>query len=163
MTGFQLPYAHSDSPLPKTGPQAIIGLLPRTQGFGPKATTLIKVKPRYETTDPTVDSQIIQMKSAGCDVFIAIAIPKFEAQAIRKVAEIEWKPVFITHGIAASVGAAFKPAGLGKPHPSCSAYDCTTGSRCAALPRPPVEDLVAGPERHRAVLARMRGGGVILR
>jgi branched-chain amino acid transport system substrate-binding protein len=81
-------------------------------GFGPKATSLIKVKAPYETTDPTVDSQIIQMKSAGCDVFIAIAIPKFEAQAIRKVAEIEWKPLFITNGIAASVGAAFKPAGL---------------------------------------------------
>jgi branched-chain amino acid transport system substrate-binding protein len=81
-------------------------------GFGDKAASLIKVKASYETTDPTVDSQIIQMKSAGCNVFIAIAIPKFEAQAIRKAAEIEWKPLFITNGIAASVGAAFKPAGL---------------------------------------------------
>jgi branched-chain amino acid transport system substrate-binding protein len=81
-------------------------------GFGSKAASLIKAKTSYETTDPTVDSQIIQMKSAGCDAFVLIAIPKFEAQAIRKVAEIEWKPLFITNGIAASVGAAFKPAGL---------------------------------------------------
>jgi ABC-type branched-subunit amino acid transport system substrate-binding protein len=81
-------------------------------GFGAKAASLIKVKASYETTDPTVDSQIIQMKAAGCDAFIAIAIPKFEAQAIRKAAEIKWKPLFITNGIAASVGAAFKPAGL---------------------------------------------------
>jgi ABC-type branched-subunit amino acid transport system substrate-binding protein len=81
-------------------------------GLGAKAASLIKVKASYETTDPTVDSQIVQMKGAGCDVLITIAIPKFEAQAIKKVAEIEWKPLFITNGIAASVGAAFKPAGL---------------------------------------------------
>jgi branched-chain amino acid transport system substrate-binding protein len=82
------------------------------EGFGAKAASLIKLQASYETTDPTVDSQIIQMKAAGCDVFIAIAIPKFEAQAIKKAAEIKWKPLFITNGIAASVGAAFKPAGL---------------------------------------------------
>jgi ABC-type branched-subunit amino acid transport system substrate-binding protein len=81
-------------------------------GLGDKAASMIKVQASYETTDPTVDSQIIQMKALGCDVFVLIAIPKFEAQAIRKAAEIEWKPLFITNGIAASVGAAFKPAGL---------------------------------------------------
>jgi branched-chain amino acid transport system substrate-binding protein len=81
-------------------------------GLGDKTATLIKVKASYETTDPTVDSQIIQMKAEGCDTLITIAIPKFEAQAIKKVAEIEWKPLFITNGVAASVGAAFKPAGL---------------------------------------------------
>jgi ABC-type branched-subunit amino acid transport system substrate-binding protein len=81
-------------------------------GFGDKAASLIKVKASYETTDATVDSQIIQMKGTGCDTFLLIAIPKFEALAIRKVAEIEWKPLFVTNGIAASVGAAFKPAGL---------------------------------------------------
>jgi len=52
------------------------------------------------------------MEAAGCDTFILMAIPKFEALAIRKTAEIKWKPLFITNGIAASVGAAFKPAGL---------------------------------------------------
>jgi len=91
------------------GKDYLNGLL---DGLGGKAASLVKVKVSYETTDPTVDSQIIQMSAAGCDVFLLIAIPKFEAQAIRKVAEIEWKPLFITNGIAASVGAAFKPAGL---------------------------------------------------
>ncbi|HVH77366.1 MAG TPA: ABC transporter substrate-binding protein [Stellaceae bacterium] len=81
-------------------------------GLGAKAASLIKLKASYETTDTTVDSQIIQMKAMGCDAFLLIAIPKFEAQAIKKMAEIKWKPLFITNGIAASVGAAFKPAGL---------------------------------------------------
>jgi branched-chain amino acid transport system substrate-binding protein len=91
------------------GKDYLDGLL---DGLGDKAASMIKLKASYETTDPTVDSQIVQMKAEGCDVFFMIAIPKFEAQAIRKVAEIEWKPLFITNGIAASVGAAFKPAGL---------------------------------------------------
>ena len=105
-------------------PAAKIGVLYQNDDFGKdyldglvdalgaKAASLIKVKASYETTDPTVDSQIVQMKSAGCDTFVLIAIPKFEALAIRRVAEIEWKPLFISNGIAASVGAAFKPAGL---------------------------------------------------
>ncbi|MBV8090532.1 MAG: ABC transporter substrate-binding protein [Alphaproteobacteria bacterium] len=81
-------------------------------GLGTKAASLITVNASYETTDTTVDSQILQMQAAGCDTFILIAIPKFEALAIRKAAEIKWKPLFITNGIAATVGAAFKPAGL---------------------------------------------------
>jgi branched-chain amino acid transport system substrate-binding protein len=81
-------------------------------GLGAKAASLIKVKTTYETTDPTVDSQIVRMQGEGCDTLVCIAIPKFEALAIKKAAGIEWKPLFITDGIAASVGAAFKPAGL---------------------------------------------------
>ncbi|MGH7085111.1 MAG: ABC transporter substrate-binding protein, partial [Acetobacteraceae bacterium] len=81
-------------------------------GLGSKAASMVKLKASYETTDPTVDSQIVALKAAGCDVLVVIAIPKFGAQAIRKVAEIEWKPLFIMNGIAASVGATFKPAGL---------------------------------------------------
>jgi branched-chain amino acid transport system substrate-binding protein len=91
------------------GKDYLNGLL---DGLGTKAASLIKVKALYETMDITVDSQIVQMQAEGCDVFFLIAIPKFEAQAIRKVAQIKWKPLFITNGIAASVGAAFKPAGL---------------------------------------------------
>ena len=54
-------------------------------GLGAKAASLIKAEASYETTDPTVDSQIIELQAAGCDVLITIAIPKFGAQAIRKV------------------------------------------------------------------------------
>ncbi|HML10771.1 MAG TPA: ABC transporter substrate-binding protein, partial [Stellaceae bacterium] len=81
-------------------------------GLGDKADALIKVKSSYETTDTTVDSQIVEMKAAGCDVLVTIAIPKFGAQAVRKVAEIEWHPLHILNGIASSVGATLKPAGL---------------------------------------------------
>ena len=66
----------------------------------------------YETTDPTVDLQIISMKAAGADVFVNTGIPKFAAQAIRKAAEIEWKPLHILSSVGNSVGATLKPAGL---------------------------------------------------
>jgi branched-chain amino acid transport system substrate-binding protein len=91
------------------GKDYVNGLL---DGLGAKAASLIKVKASYETTDSTVESQIAQMQGTGCDVFFVVAIPKFEALAISRVAEVAWKPLFITNGIAASVGAAFKPAGL---------------------------------------------------
>jgi ABC-type branched-subunit amino acid transport system substrate-binding protein len=81
-------------------------------GLGNKAASMIKVKNSYETTDTTVDSQIVEMQAAGCDVLVTIAIPKFGAQAIRKVGEIAWKPLHILNGIASSVGVTLKPAGL---------------------------------------------------
>jgi branched-chain amino acid transport system substrate-binding protein len=81
-------------------------------GLGDKAASMIKAKDSYETTDTTVDSQIVDLKAAGCDVLVTIGIPKFGAQAIRKVAQIEWKPLHILNGIASSVGVTLKPAGL---------------------------------------------------
>src|SRR5271167_3640611 len=81
-------------------------------GLGSKAASMIKMTTSYETTDATVDSQILELHATGCDVLITIAIPKFGAQAIRKVAEIEWKPLHILNGIASSVGVTLKPAGL---------------------------------------------------
>ena len=81
------------------------------EGLGSKAS-MIKLKTSYETTDPTVDTQIVELQAAGCDVLITIAIPKFGAQAIRRIAQVEWKPVHIFCGIASSVGATLKPAGL---------------------------------------------------
>ncbi|MBV8937594.1 MAG: ABC transporter substrate-binding protein [Alphaproteobacteria bacterium] len=81
-------------------------------GLGDKAKSTIVVEASYETTDPTIDSQIIGMKSAGVDVFVNTAIPKFAAQAIRKAVELEWKPLHILSGIGNSVAATLKPAGL---------------------------------------------------
>ena len=83
-----------------------------TDGLGAKATLMILVEASYETTDPTVDSQVIGMKAAGCDVFVNTAIPKFAAQSIKKAAEIEWKPLHILSSIGNSVAATLKPAGL---------------------------------------------------
>ena len=81
-------------------------------GLGDKAKSMVIVEASYETTDPTVDSQVIDMKSKGVDVFVNTGIPKFAAQAIRKAAEIGWKPLHVLSSIGNSVGATLKPAGL---------------------------------------------------
>jgi len=83
-----------------------------SDGLGDKAASMILVKASYESSDPTVDSQIVSMKEAGCDVIVNTAISKFAAQAIKKAAEIDWKPVHILSGVGNSVGATLKPAGL---------------------------------------------------
>src|SRR6266513_315042 len=77
-----------------------------------KAMSMRVVEAPYETTAPQVDSQIISMKSAGADVFVNTGIPKFAAQAIKKAAEIDWKPFHILSSVGNSVGAALKPAGV---------------------------------------------------
>jgi branched-chain amino acid transport system substrate-binding protein len=66
----------------------------------------------YEATDPTIDSQIVSLRGAGADVLYDITIAKFSAQAIKKVAEINWKPVHLLNGVSTSVGGVMRPAGL---------------------------------------------------
>jgi len=66
----------------------------------------------YEASDPTVDSQIITLKASGADVFFDVTSPKFTAQAIKKAAEIGWKPIHLLNRTSNSVGATLKPAGL---------------------------------------------------
>jgi branched-chain amino acid transport system substrate-binding protein len=80
-------------------------------GLGSKASMIIAEAP-YETSDPTVDSQIVKLKSSGADVFFIEASPKFAAQAIRKAAELNWKPIQLLASISNSVGAVLKPAGF---------------------------------------------------
>jgi branched-chain amino acid transport system substrate-binding protein len=65
----------------------------------------------YETTDPTIDSQIVEMQSAGANVLLVAAIPKFAAQSIRKVYDLNWKPTFFMTNVAISVGGVMTPAG----------------------------------------------------
>ena len=62
--------------------------------------------------DPTVDSQIIPLKNSGANVFFNITTPKFAAQAIKKAAEIGWKPAHYLNNVSSSVGAVMKPAGF---------------------------------------------------
>ena len=83
-----------------------------TDGLGDKHKSMIVLAASYEPTDPTIDSQIVAMKAAGCDVLVTAAIPKMAAQAIKKAAEIEWKPLHVLTSVANSVGATLKPAGL---------------------------------------------------
>jgi len=81
-------------------------------GLGNKAATMIVAEASYEVTDPTVDSQILKLKSAGADLLFSASTPKFAAQTIKKNAELGWKPVHILDINATSVGAVMQPAGL---------------------------------------------------
>jgi ABC-type branched-subunit amino acid transport system substrate-binding protein len=83
-----------------------------TDGLGAKAASMIVAKESFETSEPTIDGHIVKLKSSGADVFIDIATPKFAAQAIKKVAEIEWKPLHFLNNVSASVGSVIKPAGF---------------------------------------------------
>ena len=80
-------------------------------GLGDKASMIVAEQP-YETSDPTVDSQIINLKASGADIFINVGTPKFAAQAIKKAHEIGWKPTQFLNSVSNSVGAVLKPAGL---------------------------------------------------
>ena len=81
------------------------------EGLGKDASKVVK-HVTYETTDPTVDSQVIQLKDTGANVFFIIAIPKFAAQAMRKAGDIGWKPAIYLNNVSSSVASAMKPAGF---------------------------------------------------
>jgi branched-chain amino acid transport system substrate-binding protein len=81
-------------------------------GLGAKAATMIVAEESYETTEPTIDSHIVSLKSTGADVFFNVTTPKFAAQAIKKIHEIEWKPVHFLNNVSASIGSVIKPAGM---------------------------------------------------
>jgi branched-chain amino acid transport system substrate-binding protein len=81
-------------------------------GLGDKAKTMIVAKQSYEVADPTVDSQMVSLKASGADVFFNITTPKFAAQAIKKAAELGWKPVQYLNSVSNSVGSVMTPAGL---------------------------------------------------
>ncbi len=81
-------------------------------GLGDKASSLIVAEDTYEISEPTIDSHVVKMKSLNADVFVDITGPKFAAQAIRKAAEIGWKPLHFLNIVSTSIGAVIKPAGL---------------------------------------------------
>jgi branched-chain amino acid transport system substrate-binding protein len=81
-------------------------------GLGDKAATMVVAEASYEISDPTVDSQILKLRSAGVDLLFSASTPKFAAQTIKKNAELGWKPVHILDINATSVGAVMQPAGL---------------------------------------------------
>src|SRR5436190_1360886 len=81
------------------------------EGLGKDANRVVK-HVTYEPTDPTVDSQVIQLKDSGANVFFNISIPKFAAQSMRKAGELAWKPTIYLNSVSASVASAMKPAGF---------------------------------------------------
>jgi ABC-type branched-subunit amino acid transport system substrate-binding protein len=108
----------------ETKPNAKIGILYQNDdygkdylkgfedGLGEKGRALIVSKLTYEVTDPTVDSQMVSLKASGADTFFNITTPKAAAQAIKKAAEIGWKPTHYLNSVSSSVGNVMKPAGL---------------------------------------------------
>ena len=80
-------------------------------GLGAKASMIV-AEESYETSEPTIDNHIVRLRASGADVFLSITTPKFAAQAIKKMAEIEWKPLHIVSNVSASVGGVIKPAGF---------------------------------------------------
>jgi branched-chain amino acid transport system substrate-binding protein len=82
-------------------------------GLGAEASKrMIVAELPYDPSDPTVDSQVVALKTLGADIFFDEASPKFAAQAIRKAAEIGWKPTLFLASVSNSVGSVLKPAGL---------------------------------------------------
>jgi branched-chain amino acid transport system substrate-binding protein len=81
-------------------------------GLGAKAASMIVAEESYETTQPTIDSSIVKLKSTNADVFFNVTTPKFAAQAIKKMSEIEWKPLHFLNNVSVSIGSVMKPAGF---------------------------------------------------
>jgi branched-chain amino acid transport system substrate-binding protein len=108
--------------LMKNHPQGKIGVLYQNDDYGKDYLKGLKeglngkiqivAEVPYETSDPTVDSQVINLKASGADVLFNVATPKFAAQAIKKVAELGWKPVHLLNNVSQSVGSVLKPAGF---------------------------------------------------
>ena len=117
-----------------THPQAKIGVLFQNDdygkdlmkglkdGLGAKAAGMIVAEAPYEVSEPTIDSQILKLKAAGADLFVNVATPKFAAQAIKKLAEIGWKPVHILNNVSNSVGGVLRAAGLENAKDVISTY-----------------------------------------
>ena len=93
------------------GKDYVIGV---KDAMGDKYAKQVVKEETYEVTDPTVASQIISLKNSGADVMVNISIPKFAAQAIKKMDAIGWKPVHLLNDVAATIKATFVSAGLAK-------------------------------------------------
>jgi len=81
-------------------------------GLGEANKKMIVLRQSYEVTDPTIDSQIVNLKNSGANVFFNITIPKFAVQAIKKVHDIGWKPTHYLNNVSSSLATVLKPAGL---------------------------------------------------
>ena len=107
----------------ETKPNARIGILMQNDDYGKdyvkgfkdalgdKAKSMIVSELTYEVTDPTIDSQMVSLKASGADVFFNVTTPKFAAQAIKKAAEIGWKPLHLLNSVSSAAGAVMVPAG----------------------------------------------------
>jgi branched-chain amino acid transport system substrate-binding protein len=109
----------------KERPNARIAILYQNDDLGKEFLTVFRaqlkddfdkrvVTSAYEVSEPTIDSHVVKLKATGADVLFVAGTPKFAAQAIKRVHEIEWKPLFVLNLISSSVGAVIEPAGRDK-------------------------------------------------
>jgi branched-chain amino acid transport system substrate-binding protein len=108
----------------KNVPDAKVGILYQNDDYGKDylkgfkdalgdaVKKVVVLEQSYETTDPTIDSQIVNLKNSGANVFYNVTIPKFAVQAIKKAHDIGWKPLHLLNSVSTSVGVVLKPAGL---------------------------------------------------
>jgi branched-chain amino acid transport system substrate-binding protein len=115
-------------------------------GLGDKAAEMIVATQSYETTDPTVDSQVVALQGSGADVLLTAAIPKFAAQAIRKVYDAGWKPTHFLTSVSNSVGTVMKSAG----------YEKGVGIISAAFAKDPTDPQWADTPEYKEWLAFMK-------
>jgi branched-chain amino acid transport system substrate-binding protein len=95
--------------------------------LGPKSSMII-AEESYETSEPSIDGHIVKLKATGADVFLSITTPKFAAQAIKKLAEVDWHPLHIVSNVSSSVGGVIKPAGFENSQGILSANYAKDGS-----------------------------------
>jgi branched-chain amino acid transport system substrate-binding protein len=123
----------------KEKPDGKIGVLYQNDDFGKDylrglkdglgaRTSMIVAEESYETSEPSIDGHIVKLKASGADIFISVTTPKFAAQAIKKLAEIEWHPLHILSNVSASVGAVMQPAGFENAQGILSAAYAKDGS-----------------------------------
>jgi len=120
------------------------------EGLGNKADAVIVATKSYETTDPTVDSQIVALQNSGANVLLTAAVPKFAAQAIRKIYDIGWKPIHIIGYPSSTIGAVMKPAGFEKSLGVISATPYKDGSDPQWQDSPEYKDWQAWMEKYNA-------------
>lgn len=101
----------------------------------------------YEVTDPTVDSPLTELRASGADTLLVAAVPKFAAQAIRKVSDMAWKPTFFMTNVSISVGSVLQPAGPEKAVGMISGLFCKDAID-------PAWDSDAGIQQYRAFMAK---------
>lgn len=138
----------------ETNPNAKIGVLMQNDdfgkdnykglvdGLGDKAKTMIVQHLTYELSDPTIDSQIVSLKSAGCDVFVSLTTPKFAAMAIKKTAEIGWHPTQYLASVSQSMSSVLKPAGFENAKGLISSAYLWTPSDPGAMDNPEMQEYV---------------------
>ena len=116
-------------------------------GFAGKASAII-AEESYEVSEPTIDNHIVKLKASGADVLISITTPKFAAQTIKKMAEIDWKALQIVANVSTSVGAVMKPAGFENGQGVLSAHYAKDAGDAQWKDDPGMKKFLAFLEKH---------------